>query len=175
MPALGPGVDQNGLLASSVACTDRSLNQIPKRLDHVMCDVGAMRKTVDGAYSVAFYLVLGSGSFGMASVARQFANGQHAMVIRNGYFSFRLTQILNRGHTAKSHSVLKARPSSTDCQAPWSPPPIEEVVASIAVVKAGWCWRRRLKQPQAWRGLMTTYNLFTTLCAQQVACLCWTA
>ena len=135
MPALLPDVDPDGLLEFSVVYTDRSLNHMSKRFGHVMRDIGAMLKTVYGAHSVA--LVPGSGSFGMESVARQFAHEQHVMVIRNGYFSYRWTQILDMGHIAKSHTVLKARPSSTDCQAPWSPPPIEEVVASIAAEKPG--------------------------------------
>jgi aspartate aminotransferase-like enzyme len=130
MPALLPDVDPDGLLEFSVVYTDRSLNHMSKRFGGVMRDIGGMLKTVYNAHSVA--LVPGSGSFGMESVARQFAQDQHVMVIRNGYFSYRWTQILEMGRIAKSHSVIKARPANAAPQAPWSPAPINEVVAAIA-------------------------------------------
>ena len=133
MPALLPNVDPDGLLEFSVVYTDRSLNHMSKRFGDVMRDIGSMLKDVYKANSVV--LVPGSGSFGMESVARQFAHDQHVMVIRNGYFSYRWTQIFDMGGFTKSHTVLKAKPASADAQAAWSPAPIADVVAAIAAEK----------------------------------------
>jgi aspartate aminotransferase-like enzyme len=133
MPALLPNVDPDGLLEFSVVYTDRSLNHMSKRFGDVMRDIGSMLKDVYKANSVV--LVPGSGSFGMESVARQFAHDQHVMVIRNGYFSYRWTQIFDMGGFTKSHTVLKAKPVSADAQAAWSPAPIADVVAAIASEK----------------------------------------
>lgn len=133
MPALLPNVDPDGLLEFSVVYTDRSLNHMSKRFGDVMRDIGSMLKTAYHAHSVV--LVPGSGSFGMESVARQFGHKQHVMVIRNGYFSYRWTQIFDMGGFTQSHTVLKARPASTEAQAAWSPAPIADVVAAIAAEK----------------------------------------
>ena len=133
MPALLPNVDPDGLLEFSVVYTDRSLNHMSKRFGDVMRDIGSMLKDVYKANSVV--LVPGSGSFGMESVARQFAHDQHVRVIRNGYFSYRWTQIFDMGGFTKSHTVLKAKPASADAQAAWSPAPIADVVAAIASEK----------------------------------------
>ena len=133
MPGLLPHIDPDGLLEFSVVYTDRSLNHMSQRFGGVMTDISRMLKSVYGAHSVA--LVPGSGSFGMESVARQFATGQHVMVIRNGWFSYRWTQIFDMGQIPKSHSVLKARRVSESSQAAWAPAPIAEVTAAIASEK----------------------------------------
>ena len=133
MPGLLPHIDPDGLLEFSVVYTDRSLNHMSQRFGGVMTDISRMLKSVYGAHSVA--LVPGSGSFGMESVARQFATGQHVMVIRNGWFSYRWTQIFDMGQIPKSHSVLKARRISEGSQAAWAPAPIAEVTAAIAAGK----------------------------------------
>jgi aspartate aminotransferase-like enzyme len=133
MPGLLPHIDPDGLLEFSVVYTDRSLNHMSQRFGGVMTDISRMLKTVYGAHSVA--LVPGSGTFGMESVARQFATNQHVMVIRNGWFSYRWTQIFDMGQIPKSHSVLKARRVSESSQAAWTPAPIEEVKAAIASEK----------------------------------------
>ena len=133
MPALLPTVDPDGLLEFSVVYTDRSLNHMSKRFGDVMRDIGSMLKTAYRAHSVV--LVPGSGSFGMESVARQFAHKQHVMVIRNGYFSYRWTQIFDMGDFTQSHTVLKAQPAGAEAQAAWSPAPIAHVVAAIAAEK----------------------------------------
>ena len=130
MPGLLPQIDPDGLLEFSVVYTDRALNHMSKRFQGVMTDISRMLKTVYGAHSVA--LVPGSGTFGMEAVARQFASQQHAMVIRNGWFSFRWTQIFEMGQIPQSHSVLKARRLGEGAQAPWAPAPIDEVTAAIA-------------------------------------------
>jgi aspartate aminotransferase-like enzyme len=129
MSGLLPQVDPDGLLEFSVVYTDRSLNHMSKNFQGVMKDISAILKTVYHAKSVA--LVPGSGTFGMEAVARQFAADKKVLVIRNGWFSFRWTQILDMGRIAAESTVLKARPVGTTKQAPWVPPPIAEVVAAI--------------------------------------------
>ena len=133
MPGLLPNVDPDGLLEFSVVYTDRSLNHMSKSFQHVMTDVSAMLKEVYNAHSVA--LIPGSGTYGMEAVARQFAAGKHVMVIRNGWFSYRWTQIFDMGHIPASHTVIKARQASKGPQEPWAPAPIAEVQAAIAKEK----------------------------------------
>jgi aspartate aminotransferase-like enzyme len=133
MPGLLPHVDPDGLLEFSVVYTDRALNHMSKRFQGVMTDISAMLKRVYGAHSAV--LVPGSGTFGMESVARQFAHGQHVMVIRNGWFSYRWTQIFDMGSIPASHTVMKARRIAEGPQAAWTPAPIEEVKAAIAKEK----------------------------------------
>lgn len=129
MPGLLPNIDPDGLLEFSVVYTDRALNHMSKRFQGVMTDISAMLKRVYQAHSAV--LVPGSGTFGMESVARQFAHGKHVLVIRNGWFSFRWTQIFEMGSIPSSHTVLKARRIADGPQAAWAPAPIDEVVATI--------------------------------------------
>ena len=133
MPGLLPNVDPDGLLEFSVVYTDRSPNHMSKSFQGVMTDISGILKDVYGAHSVA--LVPGSGTYGMEAVARQFAAGKHVMVIRNGWFSYRWTQIFDMGSIPASHSVIKARQISQGAQAPWAPAPIAEVQAAIAKEK----------------------------------------
>ena len=130
MPGLLPHIDPDGLLEFSVVYTDRALNHMSKRFQGVMTDISSLLKQVYGAHSAV--LVPGSGTFGMESVARQFAHGKHVMVIRNGWFSYRWTQIFDMGSIPASHTVLKARQVAPGAQSPWTPAPIEEVKAAIA-------------------------------------------
>ena len=130
MPGLLPLIDPDGLLEFSVVYTDRALNHMSQRFQGVMRDISRMLKEVYQAHSVA--LVPGSGTFGMESVARQFASGKHVMVVRNGWFSYRWTQIFDMGQIPASHTVMKARRISDGSQAAWAPAPIEEVTAAIA-------------------------------------------
>jgi aspartate aminotransferase-like enzyme len=130
MPGLLPSIDPDGLLEFSVVYTDRALNHMSKRFQGVMTDISAMLKRVYGAHSAV--LVPGSGTFGMESVARQFAQDKHVLVIRNGWFSYRWTQIFDMGRIPSSHTVLKARRVADGSQAAWAPAPIDEVVATIA-------------------------------------------
>jgi aspartate aminotransferase-like enzyme len=130
MPGLLPSIDPDGLLEFSVVYTDRALNHMSKRFQGVMTDISAMLKRVYGAHSAV--LVPGSGTFGMESVARQFAQDKHVLVIRNGWFSYRWTQIFDMGRIPASHTVLKARRVADGSQAAWAPAPIDEVVATIA-------------------------------------------
>ena len=129
MPGLLPDVDPDGLLEYSVVYTDRALNHMSRKFQGVMRDVSSVLKEAYRARSAI--VVPGSGTFGMEAVARQFASGRKCMVIRNGWFSFRWTQILDMGAIASESSVLKARPTTAGRQAPFAPPPIDEVVAAI--------------------------------------------
>ena len=132
MPGLLPHIDPDGLLEFSVVYTDRALNHMSKKFQGVMKDLSSLLKEVYHADAAVF--VPGSGSFGMEAVARQFADGQKVLVIRNGFFSFRWSQILEMGKlTAPANiTVLKARRAGDSPQAPWVPAPIDEVVATIA-------------------------------------------
>ena len=129
MSGLLPHVDPDGLLEFSVVYTDRALNHMSKSFQGVMKDISGILKMVYHAKSVA--LVPGSGTFGMEAVARQFAGGKKVLIIRNGWFSYRWTQILDMGRIAAESTVLKARRVGTAKQAPWVPAPIDEVVAAI--------------------------------------------
>jgi aspartate aminotransferase-like enzyme len=130
MPGLLPLIDPDGLLEFSVVYTDRALNHMSQRFQGVMRDISRMLKEVYQADSVA--LIPGSGTFGMESVARQFAADKAVMVVRNGWFSYRWTQIFDMGRIPSSHTVLKAKRVADASQAAWAPAPIEEVTAAIA-------------------------------------------
>jgi len=117
------------LLEYSVVYTDRALNHMSKAFQGVMKDISATLKKVYQAKSVI--VVPGSGTFGMEAVARQFATDKKCLVIRNGWFSFRWSQILETGNIPAALTVLKARRSAETSQAPFAPPPIEEAVALI--------------------------------------------
>ena len=130
MPGLLPLIDPDGLLEFSVVYTDRALNHMSQRFQGVMRDISRMLKEVYQADSVA--LIPGSGTFGMEAVARQFAADKPVMVVRNGWFSYRWTQIFDMGRIPSSHAVFKARRVSDASQAAWAPAPIEEVSAAIA-------------------------------------------
>lgn len=129
MTALLPQPDPDGLLEYSVVYTDRALNHMSQRYQGVMKDVSRLLKKVYNARSAV--IVPGSGTFGMEAVARQFATDKKVLVIRNGWFSFRWTQIFEMGRIPSESIVLKARQVGSGAQAPFAPPPIEEVVAAI--------------------------------------------
>ena len=129
MPGLLPNVDPDGLLEYSVVYTDRAVNHMSRLFQGAMNDISADLKEAYGASAVA--VVPGSGTFGMEAVARQFATGKRCLVIRNGWFSYRWTQIFEAGGIPAEALVLKARSTSAEHQAPFAPPPIEEVVATI--------------------------------------------
>ena len=118
-----------GLLEYSVVYTDRALNHMSPAFQGVMRDVSAILKEAYAAHSAV--VVPGSGTFGMEAVARQFAGHRKCLVIRNGWFSYRWSQIFEMGRIPAETIVLKARPASSERQAAWAPPPIEEVVAAI--------------------------------------------
>ncbi|MFT0170084.1 aminotransferase class V-fold PLP-dependent enzyme [Paraburkholderia mimosarum] len=129
MPGLLPDVDPQGLLEYSVVYTDRSINHMSRLFQGVMRDISAVLKNVYNARSVV--VVPGSGTFGMEAVARQFATNKKCLVIRNGWFSFRWSQIFDMGSIPSESTVLKARPVEQGRQAAYAPPAIEDVVAAI--------------------------------------------
>lgn len=129
MPGLLPHVDPDGLLEFSVVYTDRALNHMSRSFQGVMTDISGILKEVYNARSAV--LVPGSGTFGMEAVARQFAGGKDVLVLRNGWFSYRWTQIFEMGGIPASSTVLKARKTGSGPTAPWTPAPIDEVTATI--------------------------------------------
>ncbi len=133
MPGLLPDVDPDGLLEYSVVYTDRAINHMSRSFQGVMTDISRILKQVYAARSAI--IVPGSGTFGMEAVARQFAINKQCLVIRNGWFSFRWTQIFDACGIPSGSTVLKARRVANGRQAAFAPPPIEEVVATIKAKK----------------------------------------
>lgn len=129
MPGLLPNVDPDGLLEYSVVYTDRALNHMSEAFQAVMKDISATLQAAYDAEAVA--VVPGSGTFAMEAVARQFATDAACLVIRNGWFSYRWTQIFETGKIPYGHTVLKARPIQEGPQAPFAPAPVDEVVSTI--------------------------------------------
>ncbi len=129
MPGLLPDVDPDGLLEISVVNTERALNHMSRRYQGVMTEVSGILKSAYGAHSAI--VMPGSGTFGMEAVARQFATGRDVMVLRNGWFSYRWTQIFDMGHIPASSHVMKARPVAPGPRQPWAPANVEEVVSAI--------------------------------------------
>ncbi len=125
-----PDIDPDGLLEYSVVFSDLSLNHMSKRFVGVMQQLVEVLRTTYHADSVA--VVPGGGSYGMESVARQLANDERCLVVRNGFFSYRWSQILQTGGITDDVTVLTARPTQDSAPSPWAPPPVEEVVAAIA-------------------------------------------
>lgn len=124
-----PPAAVQGLYEYSVVFTDRALNHMSPVFQQVMRDISATLKQVYRAEAVA--VVPGGGSFGMEAVARQFATGKKCLVIRNGWFSYRWSQIFEAGGIPSESIVLKARPLAEGRQQAWAPPPVEDVVATI--------------------------------------------
>ncbi len=133
MAGLLSHIDPNGHLEYSVVYTDRSLNHMSESFQEVMKDISQSLKKVYSAEAVV--VVPGSGTFGMESVARQFATNKKCMVIRNGFFSYRWTQIFEMGGIPSESKVLKATPVEDGKQASFAPAPLEEVIANIKLFK----------------------------------------
>ncbi len=129
MSSIFPKVDPDGLLEYSVVYTDRAVNHMSQSLQQVMRDISSTLKKVYNAHSVA--IVPGSGTFGMEAVARQFATDKKCLVIRNGWFSYRWTQIFEMGRIPSKEIVLMAQQTDASATAPFAPPPIEDVIATI--------------------------------------------
>ncbi|MEM7273611.1 MAG: aminotransferase class V-fold PLP-dependent enzyme [Actinomycetota bacterium] len=129
MPGLLPNVDPDGLLEYSVVYTDRALNHMSASFQRVMTDIsGGLRRAYNAESAI---VVPGGGTYGMEAVARQFATDQQVLVVRNGWFSYRWTQILDAGAIPSGQTVLTASSDGTP-RSPFRPPPIEEVTATIA-------------------------------------------
>jgi aspartate aminotransferase-like enzyme len=129
MPGLLPDVDPDGLLEYSVVYTDRAVNHMSKAFQTVMRSISSNLKKVYGAEQVV--IVPGSGTFAMEAIARQFAHDQHVLVVRNGWFSYRWTQIFTMGQIPASSTVMRARLIDDEPLAPFIPAPIDSVVATI--------------------------------------------
>jgi len=126
-------IDPDGLLEYSVVFTDRSLNHMSQTFQGVMTDISDTLKKVYNAHSVV--IVPGGGTYGMEAVARQFGNGKKCMVIRNGWFSFRWSQIFEAGGIPSEEIVFKAKAVEEGSQASFAPVPLDEIVAAIAAEK----------------------------------------
>lgn len=133
MSQICPDIDPDGLLEYSVVYTDRSLNHMSQSFQGVMRDISSTLKQVYNAHAVA--VVPGSGTYGMEAVARQLATEQTCLVIRNGWFSYRWTQIFEMGRIPAEAHVLKARPVADGPQAAFAPTPLDEVLTTIAEQK----------------------------------------
>ncbi len=129
MPALLDTVDPNGLEEFSVVFTDRSLNHMSVQFQQIMRGISGMLKDVYNADAVA--IIPGGGTFGMEAVARQFARDKNVLVVRNGWFSYRWSQIIETGGLTALATVLKARQVGNSSPSPFAPAPIEEVVSAI--------------------------------------------
>lgn len=128
-----PAADPDGLLEYSVVFTDRSVNHMSKLFQQAMRDISTTLKQVYNAESMA--VVPGGGSFGMESIARQFASGKNCLVIRNGWFSYRWSQIFDMGGIPARVTVLQAQPVAAGEQQAYAPPTIEEVEDTIRCEK----------------------------------------
>ena len=133
MSGLLPDVDPDGLLEYSVVFTDRSLNHMSQSFQGVMRDISTTLKDAYGADTAV--VIPGGGTYAMEAVARQFASDKKCLVIRNGFFSFRWSQIFDAGNIPAEHSVLKARPVESGPQAALAPCPIDEVIKEIETSK----------------------------------------
>ncbi|WP_431356753.1 alanine--glyoxylate aminotransferase family protein [Paracoccus marinaquae] len=122
-------IDPDGLQEFSVVFTDRSLNHMSQKFQGIMRELSATLRQVYGADQVA--IVPGGGSYAMEAVARQFGRGAHALIVRNGWFSYRWSQIFETGGFARETTVAMARPAGNAPQPAYAPPPIEEVVTKI--------------------------------------------
>lgn len=138
MPALLPDIDPDGLLEYSVVFTDRSLNHMSQSFQGVMNDISTTLRKVYNAHALA--IVPGGGTYGMEAVARQFATKRNCLVIRNGWFSYRWSQIFEAGDIPASSTVLKARQIGSGPTAPFSPAPIDEVISTIESEKPDVCF-----------------------------------
>lgn len=133
MSALLPDVDPDGLGEFSVVFTDRALNHMSRSFQGVMTEISRVLKKVYNANGVV--VIPGGGTYAMEAVARQFAGDKKCLVIRNGWFSYRWSQIFDAGRIPAETIVLKARPLSSETQSPFAPASIEEVVATIKAQK----------------------------------------
>ena len=133
MPGLLKNIDPNGLLEYSVVYTDRSLNHMSQSFQTIINDVSKSLKGVYNAESVI--VVPGGGTYAMEAVARQFATNKKCLVLRNGWFSFRWSQIFERGGIPSQEIVMKAQRTSLVPDAPFAPADINDVVDMIKTEK----------------------------------------
>ena len=140
-------VDPDGLMEFSVVFTDRSLNHMSGKFQQVMNDISSTLKDVYNADAAV--VVPGGGTYAMEAVARQFATDKNTLVIRNGWFSYRWTQIFEMGGIPKNQTVLKARQTGNESPAPFAPHPIEDVVKTIRAEKPDMVFAPHVHMPMA--------------------------
>jgi len=133
MAALRPDVDPDGLLEYSVVYTDRALNHMSKAFQSVMNDISTTLKSAYNAEATA--VIPGGGTYAMEAVARQFARGQRCQVLRNGWFSYRWTQILETANLPADTDVIKAARTGDDENSPFAPMPIDALCNAIRQYK----------------------------------------
>ena len=126
MPSTISSVDPDGLLEYSVVYTDRALNHMSLRFQDVMRDISQTLKEVYNAEAVA--VIPGSGTFGMEAVARQFATNRTCLVLRNGWFSYRWSQIFEMGKIPSREIILKAQPMEAGPQPSFAPIPLDDAI-----------------------------------------------
>ncbi|MEO0671532.1 MAG: aminotransferase class V-fold PLP-dependent enzyme [Pseudomonadota bacterium] len=126
-------IDPGGLLEYSVVFTDRSLNHMSKAFQGVMRDIHAGLTEVYRAETAV--VVPGGGSIGIEAVARQFATDKSALIVRNGWFSYRWSQVFETGGVPASSRVLLAERTQDDPLAGFAPPSIETVIEAIKTDK----------------------------------------
>ena len=129
MSSLYPDIDPEGLLEYSVVFTDRSVNSMSQQFQSVMRGLHEELTSVYNASSCV--LVPGGGSYAMEAVARQFARNEKVLVVRNGWFSYRWTQIFDQGVAPAHAEIVCARPDTPEADQQFSPAPIEDICAAI--------------------------------------------
>ena len=165
-------VDPDGLLEYSVVFTDRSLNHMSARYVSVMQSV---QSDLRAAYrATTTVIVPGGGTYAMEAVARQLATGRRCLIVRNGLFSYRWSQILDTGGIAQNTVVCTARPESDDVQSAWAPAPIEEVVAAIRAQRSEVVFAPHVETAAASCCRTITCVPSRTPCTRSAACSCWT-
>jgi len=139
-------VQASELKEYSVIYTDRAKNLMAGSFSQAMTDISTELCSVYNAHKCV--MIPGSGTYAMEAVAGQFARHKHeadyspCMVIRNGYFSFRWSDIWSFVYPpacARSPEliVLKAQPTNNepDNKPQFAPPALEDVVAEIKAKK----------------------------------------
>jgi hypothetical protein len=135
MNVMASPVDPDGLMEFSVVFTDRSLNHMSKAFQGVMNELYAMLREVYGAEAAV--IVPGGGTYAMEAVARQFATNAKVFVIRNGWFSYRWTQIFEMGEIPSETVVIKARQVGNETTSAFAPDAADAIAARIREERPG--------------------------------------
>lgn len=120
---------QSDLREFSVVFTDRSLNSMSASFQDVMRGLHAGLTEAYNAQSCV--IIPGGGSYAMEAVARQFARNEKVLVVRNGWFSYRWTQIFNQGVQPAHAEIVRARPDSDEADQQFSPAPLDDIIDHI--------------------------------------------